>query len=126
MSQIVVVYHSGYGHTQFIAQAVAKGAQAQLVPIDAEGNLSEADWATLDAARAIVMGSPTYMGNVSWQFKKFADASSKRWFTRAWQDKFFAGFSVSASLNGDKGMTLAYLQTPVSYTHLTLPTNREV
>jgi multimeric flavodoxin WrbA len=57
------------------------------------------------------MGSPTYMGNVSWQFKKFADASSKRWFTRAWQDKFFAGFSVSASLNGDKGMTLAYLNT---------------
>ena len=111
MSQTVVVYHSGYGHTQFIAQAVARGAQAQLVAIDAEGNLSEADWATLDAAQAIVMGSPTYMGNVSWQFKKFADASSKRWFTRAWQDKFFAGFSVSASLNGDKGMTLAYLNT---------------
>jgi NAD(P)H dehydrogenase (quinone) len=114
MSQTVVVYHSGYGHTQFIAQAVARGAQAQLVAIDAEGNLSEADWATLDAAQAIVMGSPTYMGNVSWQFKKFADASSKRWFTRAWQDKFFAGFSVSASLNGDKGMTLAYLQTLAS------------
>ena len=114
MSQTVVVYHSGYGHTQFIAQAVAQGAQAQLVAIDAEGNLSEADWATLDAAQAIVMGSPTYMGNVSWQFKKFADASSKRWFTRAWQDKFFAGFSVSASLSGDKGMTLAYLQTLAS------------
>jgi len=41
MSQTVVVYHSGYGHTQFIAQAVARGAQAQLVAIDAEGNLSE-------------------------------------------------------------------------------------
>ena len=114
MSQTVVVYHSGYGHTQFIAQAVAKGAQAQLVAIDAEGNVSEADWAVLDAAKAIVMGSPTYMGNVSWQFKKFADASSKRWFTSAWQDKFFAGFSVSASLSGDKGMTLAYLQTLAS------------
>ena len=61
------------------------------------------------ASRAIVFGSPTYMGSVSWQFKKFADASSKRWFTRAWQDKFFAGFSVSASLNGDKGTTLSYL-----------------
>ena len=114
MSNTVVVYHSGYGHTQFIAQAVAKGAQAQLVAIDAEGNVSEADWQVLDNAKAIVMGSPTYMGNVSWQFKKFADASSKRWFTRAWQDKFFAGFSVSASLVGDKGMTLAYLQTLAS------------
>ena len=111
MAKTVVVYHSGYGHTQFIAQAVAKGANAQLVAIDADGNVAEADWAALDAADAIIMGSPTYMGGVSWQFKKFADASSKRWFTRAWQDKFFAGFSVSASLNGDKGMTLAYLST---------------
>ena len=114
MAKTVVVYHSGYGHTQFIAQAVAKGANAQLVAIDAEGNVSESDWAALDAADAIVFGSPTYMGNVSWQFKKFADASSKRWFTRAWQDKLFAGFSVSASLNGDKGMTLAYLNTLAS------------
>jgi len=109
MTKNVVVYHSGYGHTQFIAQAVAKGANAQLVAVDADGNVSEADWDALDAADAIIMGSPTYMGSVSWQFKKFADASSKRWFTRAWQDKFFAGFSVSASLNGDKGTTLSYL-----------------
>jgi len=109
MTKTVVVYHSGYGHTQFIAQAVAKGANAQLVAVDADGNVSEADWDALDAADAIIMGSPTYMGSVSWQFKKFADASSKRWFTRAWQDKFFAGFSVSASLNGDKGTTLSYL-----------------
>ena len=111
MAKTVVVFHSGYGHTQFIAQAVAKGANAQLVAIDADGNVSEADWSVLDAADAIIMGSPTYMGSVSWQFKKFADASSKRWFTRAWQDKFFAGFSVSASLNGDKGSTLSYLAT---------------
>jgi multimeric flavodoxin WrbA len=32
-----VVYHSGYGHTQRMAQAVAQGAEATLVPIDAEG-----------------------------------------------------------------------------------------
>ena len=114
MSKTVVVYHSGYGHTQRVAQVVAEGAGAQLVAIDAEGNVSEADWSALDAAKAIIFGSPTYMGNVSWQFKKFADASSKRWFTRAWQDKFFGGFSVSASLNGDKGMTLAYMQTLAS------------
>ena len=114
MSKTVVVYHSGYGHTQRVAQVVAEGANAHLAVIDADGNLSEADWQALDAADAIIFGSPTYMGNVSWQFKKFADASSKRWFTRAWQDKLFGGFSVSASLNGDKGMTLAYMQTLAS------------
>jgi NAD(P)H dehydrogenase (quinone) len=114
MAKTVVVYHSGYGHTQRIAQIVAEGADADLLAIDAEGNLPEADWAALDAADAIIMGTPTYMGGPSWQFKKFADATSKAWFTRAWQDKLFAGFSVSASLNGDKGMTLAYLNTLAS------------
>lgn len=111
MSRIVVVYHSGYGHTQRLAESVAKGAGGDLVAIDAEGNLPEAAWASLNAADAIIMGSPTYMGSVSWQFKKFADASSKAWFTQAWKDKVFAGFTNSASLNGDKLATLHALFT---------------
>jgi multimeric flavodoxin WrbA len=51
------------------------------------------------------------MGTVSWQFKKFADASSKPWFTQQWKDKLFAGFTNSASMNGDKFSTLHYFMT---------------
>ena len=108
---VVVVYHSGYGHTQRMAQAVASGAGADLIAIDAEGNLPAGGWEALAAADAIIMGSPTYMGSVSWQFKKFADASSKPWFTESWKDKLFAGFTNSAALNGDKASTLTYLFT---------------
>ena len=111
MANTVVVYHSGYGHTQRMAQAVAEGAGAQLLAIDADGNLPEGGWEILDAADAIVMGSPTYMGTVSWQFKKFADASSKAWFVQKWKDKVFAGFTNSATMNGDKLSTLHYLFT---------------
>ena len=111
MSRIVVVYHSGYGHTQRMAQSVAEGAGAELLAIDADGNLPEGGWDTLDAADAIIMGSPTYMGSVSWQFKKFADASSKAWFVQKWKDKVFAGFTNSATMNGDKLSTLHYLFT---------------
>ena len=111
MSNVVVVYHSGYGHTQRMAQSVAEGAGAELIAIDAEGNLPEGGWDALSAADAIIMGSPTYMGSVSWQFKKFADASSKPWFSLAWKDKVFAGFTNSASINGDKQSTLNYLCT---------------
>ncbi len=107
-SSIVVVYHSGYGHTHRMAEAVAKGAGAALHAIDAEGNLSEDGWAALDAADAIIFGAPTYMGGPSWQFKRFADASSKPWFSAKWQDKIFGGFTNSASLNGDKLNTLQY------------------
>ena len=111
MSNIVIVFHSGYGHTAKVAQAVAEGSGGTLLTIDAEGNLPEGGWEQLAAAKAIVFGSPTYMGSVSWQFKKFADASSKIWFAQGWKNKLAAGFTNSASLNGDKHSTLHYLIT---------------
>ncbi len=111
MPDIAVVFHSGYGHTQRVAQAVADGAGAQLVAIDADGNLPPGGWELLAAADAIVLGAPTYMGGPSWQFKKFADASSKVWYVQGWKDKLFAGFTNSAAMNGDKFATLAYLWT---------------
>jgi NAD(P)H dehydrogenase (quinone) len=111
MATTIVVYHSGYGHTKRMAEVVAKGASAELLAIDAEGNLPDGSWEKLAAADAIIMGSPTYMGTVSWQFKKFADASSKVWFSQGWKDKVFAGFTNSASMNGDKLSTLHYLFT---------------
>jgi multimeric flavodoxin WrbA len=108
---IVIVYHSGYGHTKKIAEAVAAGSGGTLLAIDAEGNLPEGGWEQLLAARAIVFGTPTYMGGPSWQFKKFADASSKPWFSQQWKNKLAAGFTNSASMNGDKLSTLHYLFT---------------
>jgi multimeric flavodoxin WrbA len=111
MSNIVIVYHSGYGHTAKIAEAVASTSGAQLLAIDAEGNLPDGGWDALAAAKLIAFGSPTYMGSVSWQFKKFADASSKVWFGQGWKDKLFAGFTNSASMNGDKHSTLHYFMT---------------
>ena len=111
MAKVVVVFHSGYGHTVKQAQAVAQGAQAELIAIDAEGNISEQNWESLNAADAIVFGSPTYMGTVSWQFKKFADATSKAWFTQQWKDKVFGGFTNSATMNGDKQTTIQYFMT---------------
>ena len=116
MNKIAIVFHSGYGHTAKQAAAIeagvaAAGGHAELVAIDAEGNLTPAQWAALDDAAAIVLGSPTYMGGPSWQFKKFADASSKPWFTQKWKDKIAAGFTNSATINGDKHSTLHYFMT---------------
>jgi NAD(P)H dehydrogenase (quinone) len=91
--------------------AAVSGVTATLYPIDTDGNLPAGAWEALDAADAIVFGSPTYMGMVSWQFKKFADASSKPWFSQKWKDKVAAGFTNSASINGDKLSTLQYLNT---------------
>jgi NAD(P)H dehydrogenase (quinone) len=114
MAKIAIVYHSGYGHTAKQAEAVAagvagvEGATAQLVALD---DIAAVPWADLDAADGIIFGAPTYMGGPSAKFKEFADASSKAWFTRAWQDKVAGGFTNSASLNGDKQGTLGALTT---------------
>lgn len=113
-SNIAVVYFSGYGHTKVVAETFANEINTQLIQIDQEGNITEQDWETLNNAKGIVFGAPTYMGTAPWQFKKFADATSKVWFTRGWEDKVFAGFTNSASLNGDKQVTLIQLQTLAS------------
>lgn len=116
MTQVAIVYHSGYGHTKKAAEAVQAGAAgtgaiATLYAIDAEGNVPDGTFDALAAADAIVFGSPTYMGTVSWQFKKFADATSKPWYTQQWKNKVAAGFTNSASMNGDKHSTLHYFIT---------------
>ena len=111
MTKMVVVFHSAYGHTQRMAQFVAEGAQASLVEINEDGLVDEAGWAMLDQAQGIIFGSPTYMGVVSWQFKRFADTSSKQWYSRGWQDKIAGGFTISANLSGDKLSTLQYFIT---------------
>lgn len=110
-SDIVIVHHSAYGHTRRIAQAVAEGSRGVLLPIDSEGNLPDGGWDLLASVATIVFGSPTYMGNVSWQFKRFADASAAIWAKQGWKDKLGAAFTHSASVSGDKQMTINALFT---------------
>ncbi len=114
MAKIVVVYHSGYGHTAKQAEAVAAGAQEVAgaeVKLVALGDIAAVPWADLAAADGIIFGAPTYMGGPSAKFKEFADASSKAWFNRDWQDKVAGGFTNSASWLGDKSGTMSALTT---------------
>lgn len=117
MAKIAIVYFSGYGHTAKQAEAVEQGARSvpaaevKVFRIDANGDLPADAWEELAQQDAIIYGAPTYMGGPAWQFKKFADASSKPWFSQSWKDKIAAGFTNSASVNGDKFSTLTYFFT---------------
>lgn len=111
MTNVAIVYHSGYGHTKVQAEHVKKGAEdagAEVSFLNAEdlADPEKGPWDALDAADAIIFGSPTYMGSTSGPFEQFADATSKRWFSQAWKDKLAAGFSNSGSFSGDKVHTL--------------------
>ena len=117
MTNVAIIYFSGYGHTAKLAEAIHAGAAsaadttATLYRIDANGDLPPRPGRRSPRPTPIIYGSPTYMGGPAWQFKKFADASSKPWFTQAWKDKVAAGFTNSASINGDKFSTIEYFWT---------------
>ncbi len=113
MAKVAIVYHSGFGHTKVLAEAVGRGAASvagttvDLVPVaEAEAKLE-----TLNAADAIIFGSPTYMGDVSGPFKTWADSTAKVWFGQGWKDKVASGFTNSNSPSGDKLNTIQSLWT---------------
>ncbi len=91
--QIAIVYDSGFGHTAKQAQAVAEGVKrvsgmdATLVAV-ADGAIP---WETLEAADAIIFGSPTYNGTISAKLKKFMEDSTRpAWLPQKWREKIAA------------------------------------
>jgi NAD(P)H dehydrogenase (quinone) len=82
-----------------------------LVSIGPQGELTPGDRGAFDASDSIIFGSPTYMGMASWQFEKFADATSNAWSSQEWKNKLAAGFTNSSFVNGDKHSTIHYFVT---------------
>ncbi len=110
---IAVVYHSKYGHTKLQAEAVRDGVlevpNTQVLLLDvteAQARLDE-----LDRCHGIILGAPTYMGNMSSGMKGFLEAAVGKWFKQVWQDKIAGGFTNSSNFSGDKQNTLTGLFT---------------
>ncbi|WP_248803829.1 flavodoxin family protein [Pseudomonas sp. MWU13-2100] len=108
MSNVVVVYHSGYGHTRAMAEAVARGVERHLGSVCRLIPVEEVDerWECLHQADAIIFGAPTYMGSASAAFKGFMESTASFYLAQPWRDKLAAGFTNSGSLCGDKLNTL--------------------
>ncbi len=111
--RIAIVYHSGYGHTRRLAEAVKAGVE-QVEGV--EGLLLSVEeaqqrWDDLAAVDAVIFGTPTYMGSVSAAFKVFQDATSRAIMSKGflWKDKVAAGFTNSGAHSGDKLATLMQL-----------------
>lgn len=117
---IVIAYHSGFGHTATLASAVADGARAEGADVAAVAvdTMTDADWATLDGADAIIFGTATYMGNVSAGFQAFAEQTGRRCITGAWRDKIAAGFTNSGAKSGDKLTALISLTVFAAQHHM--------
>ena len=108
MKKLAVIYHSAHGHTEHIAMHVLEGARgvpntdAHLLKAEA---LAKAPDALLDYD-GYLLGSPTYLGGVTSQFKAFMDATGRLWRTQQLKGRLAAGFTVSSLPAGDKQSTL--------------------
>ena len=123
MAKLAVVYQSERGHTKHLAEAVERGiSEVPGVSCEAIQILSERIEGgrfrdrelmdKLDTMDGIVFGCATYMGSGSAVYKAFLEAAfTPHWLEQRWKDKVAAGFTNSASQNGDKASTLYELVT---------------
>jgi len=70
----LVVYFSGGGHTEWMAQQIFKGMEKPRISVDLRTVL-QCEIDELAKVDALVIGSPTYFSNVAWQVKKLIDES---------------------------------------------------
>lgn len=122
MKTVSIIYYSGRGHAEKLAEAASKGASAivgiktNLIRIN-ETDIINGHYKNdetinmLDESDAIIFGTPTYMGGVAAPFKAFADATVVNFMSQKWKDKLAAGFTISGTPSGDKGNTLQNLYT---------------
>jgi NAD(P)H dehydrogenase (quinone) len=135
--KVSVVYHSVTGHVAEIARELATAAEkagaevrlrkvAEPVPADsAAGRRSAAARApsrrfpdvpdaTADDilwADAVIMGSPTRFGNISYQLKYFIDGLGDAWYQGQLADKVYSAFTSSGTIHGGNEATLLALLT---------------
>ena len=121
MATISIVFQSNKGHTRILAEGVHKGVAdvagvvGELIEISGE-NVVDGRFKNstlmdkLDSSDGIIFGCATYMGSASAVYKTFLEAAfSPHWLEQRWKDKVGAGFTNSASQNGDKLTTLFQL-----------------
>lgn len=113
MLDLAILYYSGSGHTEKLAQLIADGTesvanvQPTLVHVGRQETL---DWPFLERAAGVVFGSPTYMGSIAADMKAVMDQTGGDfWVEQRWADKIAAGFTVATYPSGDKLVTLTQL-----------------
>ena len=98
-ARILVIYHSESGHTKMMAKLVAQGAAS--VP-DVKVRLKAVAKATADDlvwCDGVAVGSPTHMGTIAWEMKRWWDVVARPLWPKI-EGKIGCAFSSSGGLAG--------------------------
>ena len=131
MTKVLVLYYSGYGHVETMAEAIAEGVGEvdgaevtvkrvpELVPeevarksgmkLDQQAPIAEpSELAHYDA---IVFGTPTRFGNMASQMRNFLDQTGGLWMQGALIGKVGSVFASTASQHGGQETTITSFHT---------------
>lgn len=132
---VLVIYHSLYGHTHRMAQAFAEGARSvsdvsaeiKRVPetlpeaviekmgarktVEAQADVPFAEIDDLAQAEAIAIGAPTRFGNMCGQMQQFLDGAGQLWQSGALVGKVGSVFTSSNTQHGGQESTILSVHT---------------
>lgn len=131
MAKVLVLYYSGYGHIERMAEAVAEGARSvegtevairrvpELVPeeiarksgMKLEQAAPIARIQELPEYDAIIFGTPTRFGNMAAQMRNFLDQTGGLWAKNALVGKVGSVFTSSATQHGGQESTILSTHT---------------
>ncbi|MCC6263847.1 MAG: flavodoxin domain-containing protein [Bryobacterales bacterium] len=110
--RVLVAYHSESGHTEKMANALARGARSlegATALVRRVGEVTREDLASCDA---IALGSPVHMGDAAWQVRQALVRWAMEfgfWDSRALTDKAAAVFATGAAPSNGKELTMMSL-----------------
>lgn len=132
MTQILLLYYSRHGSISRMAQEIAHGVEAEadcharlrtLPPVSTECEAVSSPvpedgppYAGLNDLRdcdGLIMGSPSYFGNMAAELKHFIDQSSPLWLSGALIGKPAGVFTASSSLHGGQESVLLNMMLPL-------------
>jgi NAD(P)H dehydrogenase (quinone) len=113
--KILILYYSGSGNTQRMAKAIAEAMKSSAMNVTVE-NVGKFDISLLPGYDGIVLGSPTYFSNMSWQVKKAVDESIVHYRGGKLKGKV-AGIFTSAGTRRDGRDCLKMLEMALGYHH---------
>ena len=108
-ARILVLYYSKDGHTKAMAELVAEGASAVPLTDVRFRNVSEATANDLDWCDGVAVGSPTHMGTIAWEMKRWWDVVAQPLWPKI-EGKLGCAFSSSGGLAGGGELTCVALQ----------------
>ncbi len=102
---VLIVYHSDYGHTEQVARAVAAGVTAAGAGAARVRLQQAADCGLEDliSADVIVFGTPVHMGGMAWQMKRLIDRAGKLWLGGELEGKVAGVFVTGGGFGGQGG-----------------------